>query len=225
VRVTTASACGRLLTAAVTGGGLPTLSSIVIRSEAYANPPKPPQKGSPSKLNPDDDRMQQTETTGGTIWGELSTAVTPSGDSQARSGAAWFQVKPRLANGVVAGGSMVRQGYVAVRGKYLMYPAVQPDAAGNAAAVFTETSRSMFPSAAYATLRAGASNFAAPVVFGRGQGPYFRKSGRWGDYSFAVPATGSDSAWLATEYIPAKSSQTTDGHQNWGTRVVEVPLG
>jgi hypothetical protein len=211
--------------AAVTAGGLPTLSSIVIRSEAYANPPNPPQKGSPSKLNPDDDRMQQTETVGGTIWGELSTAVRPSGDSQARSGAAWFQVKPRLAHGVVAGGSMVRQGYVAVRGKYLMYPAVQPDAAGNAAAVFTETSRSMFPSAAFATLKAGASNFGPPVVFGAGRGPYFRKSIRWGDYSFAVPATGSDSAWLATEYVPAKSSQTTDGHQNWGTRVVEVPLG
>ena len=211
--------------AAVTAGGLPTLSSTVIRSEAYANPPLPPQKGSTSKLNPDDDRMQQTETAGSTIWGELSTAVTPAGDTAPRGGAAWFQVKPRLANGVVTGGSMVRQGYIAARGKYLMYPAVQPDAAGNAAAVFTETSRSMFPSAAFATLRAGARNFGSPVVFGAGRGPYFRKSGRWGDYSFAVPATGSDAAWLATEYIPPKSSQTTDGHQNWGTRVVEVPLG
>src|SRR5262249_56530445 len=171
-----------------------------------------------------DDRRQQTETAGGTVWGELSTAVTPSGDSQARSGAAWFQVKPRLANGVVAGGSMVRQGYVAVRGKYLMYPAVQPDAAGNAAAVFTETSRSMFPSAAYAKLSAGASNFGPVFVAARGTGPYSRNSGRWGDYSFAVPGPG-DSAWLATEYIPPKSSQTTDGAQNWGTRVIQVPLG
>jgi hypothetical protein len=210
---------------AVTQGALPTVSSTIIKSEAYANPPLPPQKGSQSKLNPDDDRMQQTETAGGTIWGELSTAVTPAGDTVPRAGGAWFQVKPRLAKGVVTGGSMVRQGYVAVRGKYLIYPAVQPDAAGNAAMVFTETSRSMFPSAAFATLKAGASNFGPPVVFGAGRGPYFRKSGRWGDYSFAVPATGSDSAWLATEYIPPKSSQTTDGHQNWGTRVVEVPLG
>jgi hypothetical protein len=78
---------------------------------------------------------------------------------------------------------------------------------------------------AIATLRAGASNFGPPVVFAPGRGSYFRKSSRWGDYSFAVPATGSDSAWLATEYISPKSSQTTDGQQNWGTRVVEVPLG
>jgi len=119
---------------------------------------------------------------------------------------------------------MVRQGYVAARGRYLIYPAVQPDAAGNAAVVFTESSSSMFPSAAYATLKAGASNFGPPVVAARGFGPYSRNSGRWGDYSFAVPGTG-DSAWLATEYIPPKSSQTTDGAQNWGTRVIQVPLG
>lgn len=210
---------------AMAAGALPTVSSTVIKSEAYAQPPPPPQKGSPSKLNPGDDRMQQAETAGGTIWGELGTALTPAGDTAPRGGVAWFQVKPRLARGVVTGGSMVRQGYIAARGKYLMYPAVQPDAAGNAAAVFTETSRSMFPSAAYATLKAGARNFGAPVVSAAGQGPYFKGSGRWGDYSFAVPATESDSAWLATEYIPAKSSQTTDGQQNWGTRVVEVPLG
>jgi hypothetical protein len=211
--------------AMVTTGGVPTLSSVVINSEAYANPPSPPQKGSTSKLDGGDDRMQQTETAGGTVWGELATAVTPAGDTSPREGTAWFQVKPRLGGGMVTSGSIVRQGYVAVAGKYLLYPAVQPDAAGNAAVVFTETSRSMFPSSAYARLKAGASNFGAPVVSAPGQGPYFKGSTRWGDYSFAVPGTGSDSAWLATEYMPAKSSQTTDGQQNWGTRVIEVPLG
>src|SRR2546428_5165201 len=30
------------------------------------------------------------------------------------------------------------------------------------------------------------------------------------------------SFWMATEYIPPRSSQTTDGKQNWGTRVIEV---
>ena len=48
---------------------------------------------------------------------------------------------------------------------------------------------------------------------------------RWGDYSFAVPDGTSDSAWLATEYIPPESSQTTTGIRNWGTRVIKVPLG
>jgi len=210
--------------AAVVSGGVPILSSVVIRSEQYASPPPVPQKGSPSTLNQGDDRMQQTAFAGNTVWGELGTAITPAGDSAVRAGAAWFQVKPRLAGGMVVGARMVRQGYVAARGRYLIYPAVQPDAAGNAAVVFTESSSSMFPSAAYATLKAGASNFGPPVVAARGFGPYSRNSGRWGDYSFAVPGTG-DSAWLATEYIPPKSSQTTDGAQNWGTRVIQVPLG
>jgi hypothetical protein len=30
------------------------------------------------------------------------------------------------------------------------------------------------------------------------------------------------SIWLATEYVPPKSSQTPDGLRNWGTRVLEV---
>ena len=210
--------------AKVASGGLPTVSSTVITSEPYANPPPVPQKGSTSKLNQGDDRMQQTALADNAVWGEMNTAVTPAGDSAVRAGAAWFQVKPQLAGGVVVGAKMVRQGYVAARGQYLIYPAVQPDAAGNAAVVFTESNASEFPSAAYAKLSAGASNFGPVFVAARGTGPYARQSGRWGDYSFAVPGAG-DSAWLATEYIPPKSSQTTDGAQNWGTRVIQVPLG
>jgi hypothetical protein len=30
--------------------------------------------------------------------------------------------------------------------------------------------------------------------------------------------------WLANEYIPPRSSQTVDRHQNWGTRVYAVRL-
>jgi hypothetical protein len=209
---------------AVASGGMPTLSSVVINSEKYANPPPVPQKGSPSRLNQGDDRMQQTEFADNAIWGELTTAVQPAGDTSVRSGGAWFQVKPMLGGGVVTGAKIIRQGYLDAVGQYLIYPAVQPDAAGNAAAVFTESNASEFPSAAYATLQAGAGNFGPPVVAAKGKGPYSRTSTRWGDYSFAVPGSG-DSAWLATEYVPPKLSQTTDGAQNWGTRVIRVPLG
>jgi hypothetical protein len=86
-------------------------------------------------------------------------------------------------------------------------------------------STTQFPSAAYATLKAGGSNFGPPVVAAPGTGPYDPNATRWGDYSFAVPDDTSDSAWLATEYVPPKSSQTTTRARNWGTRVFEVPLG
>ena len=211
--------------AAVGMGGMPVLSSVVTGSEAYANPPGAPQKGATSLLDSGDDRMQQTASVGGTVWGEMTTAVLPAGDSAVRSGGAWFQVKPHLGTAGITGASIVRQGYIAAAGQYVIYPAVQPDAAGNAAAVFTLTSGTRFPSAAYATLEAGSDEFGAPVVAAAGSGPYDPKAGRWGDYSFAVPDDQTDAAWLATEYVPPKSSQTTNGARNWGTRVIEVPLG
>ena len=145
----------------VSAGGTPTLSSIVINSEKYANPPKAPQKGATSKLDSGDDRMQQTPFVGGTVWGELTTAVQPAGDSSVRAGGAWFQVKPKLGTTGITGASVVRQGYIDRAGRYEIYPAVQPDAAGNAAVVFTQTSASQFPSAAYATLKAGQRQFRA----------------------------------------------------------------
>ena len=80
-------------------GGIPTLTSTVINSEAYANPPKAAQKGGKSKLDSGDDRMQETQFSGGTVWGELTTAVQPAGDTAVRAGGAWFQVRPRLGAG------------------------------------------------------------------------------------------------------------------------------
>jgi hypothetical protein len=205
-------------------GRMPVLSSVVINSEAYANPPKAPQKGATNTLDSGDDRMQQTASIAGTVWGELTTAVQPAGDSQVRAGGAWFQVKPTLGAAGIAGASIVRQGYIDAAGQYVIYPAVQPDAAGNAAAVFTLTGSNRFPSAGFSTLTAGASSFGPPVVAAPGAGPYSKKATRWGDYSFAVPDPGSDAAWLATDYVPPRSSQTTSGFRNWGTRVIEVPL-
>ncbi len=205
-------------------GGIPTLTSTVINSEPYANPPKAAQKGATRKLDSGDDRMQETQFAGGTVWGELTTAVRPAGDSTVRAGGAWFQVRPRLGATGIAGASVARQGYIAAAGQYAIYPSVQPDAAGNAAAVFTLTSRNRFPSAAFATLRAGAGSFGPPAVAASGTGPYDKKATRWGDYSFAVPSDTSHAAWLATEYIPPRSSQTTTRQRNWGTRVFKVSL-
>ena len=206
-------------------GGTPTLSSVVINSQRYAQPPNAPQKGATSLLNTGDDRMQEAQFVGGTVWGALTTAVRPAGGTTVRAGGAWFQVKPTLGAAGITGASIVRQGYIASRGQYEFYPSVQPDVAGNAAVVFTLSSKSRFASAAYSLLKAGGSNFGGPIVAAAGTGPYDPAATRWGDYSFAVPNIGSDAAWLSTEYIPPKSSQTTNGLRNWGTRVFKVRLG
>jgi hypothetical protein len=71
-------------------------------------PPPAPQKGVKSILDSGDDRMQQVEYAGGTVWGELTTAIQPAGDSKVRAGDAWFQVQPQLRPGGITGASIVR---------------------------------------------------------------------------------------------------------------------
>jgi hypothetical protein len=158
--------------------------------------------------------VQQTQFIGGQIWGELTTAVTIPGDPSSRAGAASFAVRPRLSGGRLVGAQMARQGYVVASGENVIYPALQTDAAGRAAMVFTLTGADRYPSAAYATLPDAGISFGAITVAGRGTGLYDPKATGW-DYSFAVLDTTVDAVWLATEYIPPKSSQTTTRQRNW----------
>jgi hypothetical protein len=209
-------------TAAVASGQSPTLSSRVITSEPYGIPPKAQQKGSTSLLDSGDDRMQQAQFINGTLWGALTTAVTVPNDATERAGAAWFAVTPTLSGVQLGSATISRQGYAVQPGNYLIYPAIQAAPNGVAVMVFTRTGSTIFPSAAFALMQAGATAFGAPTTAAFGSGPYDPNAGRWGDYSWAVLDPGGAAFWLSTEYVPPKSSQTTDGRRNWGTRVMEV---
>jgi hypothetical protein len=171
--------------------------------------------------------MQQTQFINGSIWGELTTAVTLPGDSTTRAGAAWLRVQPRLSgNGKnLASGTILQQGYVADSGRYFIYPALQVAPNGAAAMVGTLSGSDRYPSAAFTTLAPGASAFGPVQVAAAGTTNYDPNGTRWGDYSWAVLDPSGTSFWLATEYIPPASSQTTDGKTNWGTRVLEVSAG
>lgn len=206
-------------------GALPKLSRTVITSETYGLPPAAEQKGSTSTIDSGDDRMQQTQFINGTLWGELTSVVTIAGDPVSRAGAAWFSVRPSLSGGHIGASVIVHQGYVAAAGNYVIYPALQSLPSGNVAIVFTVTGATHFPSAAYAVLGAGHSAFGSVNIAAAGTGPYSKTSTRWGDYSWAVIDPIAPVVWLATEYVPPLSSQTPDGLQNWGTRVLEVAIG
>ena len=207
---------------AVSQGGAPTLSHVVITSEPYGVPPPAVQKGSSSTLDSGDDRMQQVQYINGNLWGELTTAVTIPNDNAERAGAAWFEVNPHLNGQVIGGAAILKQGYVTLKGNYLIYPAIQASSAGTAAMIMTLSGKNFFPSVVYTVLQAGQTTFGPIHVAAFGTGPYFHKSTRWGDYSWAILGPNGNSFWMATEYIPPRSSQTTDGKQNWGTRVIEV---
>ena len=209
---------------AVTLGGIPTLSSVVITSETYGLPPNAIQKGASSLLNTDDDRMQQVQLINGNLWGALDTALTPANDTTQRSAVAWFKVRPHLANGVIAGADLTSQGYVASAGNYLLYPAIQVNHLGVASIVMTLSGPTFFPSAAYTVLQLGHTSFGPIHIAADGTGPYDPTATRWGDYSAAVIDPDLETFWMATEYIPPVASQTPDRLMNWGTRVFELGL-
>jgi hypothetical protein len=212
-------------TSAVSAGGRPTLSHQVVSSEPYGVPPNAEQKGTSSLLTTDDDRMQQAQFINGSIWGELDTALTIPGDTAERAGAAWFRVQPHLTAGKLDSATKVRQqGYVAVKGDYFIYPAMQVTPSGGAAMVGTLSGSDLFPSAAFARLTPGSTAFGPVQVAAPGSTNYDPTATRWGDYSFAVMDPSGTSVWGATEYVPPKSSQTPDGLKNWGTRVMDVAV-
>jgi hypothetical protein len=206
---------------AVSAGGTPTLSKLVVSSEVYGVPPSAIQQGSKSRLDSGDDRMQQVQFIEGELWGALGTVVTVSGDNAPRAGIAWFKIHPRLAEQGIGEADVSSQGYVASAGNYLLYPAIQANFEGSVAMVMTLSGPRFFASAAYTVLSDGAS-FGPVKIAAAGTGPYDRKATRWGDYSFAVLEPDGNGLWLATEYIPPIASQTQDGLRNWGTRVFEV---
>ena len=222
-------------TAAVTTGvGSVTLTSAVLPSEPYAFPVPATSTGdgsvttvdgipitSETALNPDDSRLSgPVEVTRGVfggvqLWTALDAALTPRGTTTAQDGAAWFRID-------VGSQRVAQQGYVTARGANLLYPAIGAPQFGTPLMVFTITSKTINPSAAYTVL---GSNRIKTVATGTGphlsfaDAPPFN-SPRWGDYSFAQVDPSGTGVWLATEYIPAAADQNP--LDNWGTYVFEV---
>jgi hypothetical protein len=209
----------------VAKGNAPTLSSTVLSSERFVLPLPAVQKGTRSKIEVGDDRMQQTQFIGGQLWGELTTSVVPPGERKLHDGAAFFDVEPSLRKGEIGPATkIVKQGYVTAPGEDFIYPALQVTPSGNGAMVGTLTGSTRFPSAAYSLFSPG-PGWGPVQVAAEGTTNYDPKAERWGDYSWAIIAPNKKAVWLATEYVPPPSSQTVDGKRDWGTRVFEVPTG
>ena len=81
-----------------------------------------------------------------------------------------------------------------------------------------------YASAAYTLLTEDEESFGPVKIAALGTGPYSPTSTRWGDYSDAALDPSDSTLWFAVEYDPPLSSQTPDGRQNWGTRVLQVAV-
>ena len=117
-------------------------------------------------------------------------------------------------------------------GAYVFYPAVTMNSAGDAYFVFSESSASLYASAATAAQRLGSPDgtLSGSGVIAQGLGIYNdcgsncivngRNENRWGDYSAAaVDPVNPSYVWVTGEYA-ASASDPFD----WGTEAAEVTL-
>jgi hypothetical protein len=216
------------------------VSNTTLHSEVYGQPPVARQKEGPTplgdalkekenRIDTNDDRMQQVVYAGGKLWSGLNTALKNSAARPAHAGIAYFVVSPHAsASGVTA--SIAHQGYVAVAGNQVMYPAIGVAPGGAATMVFTLTGQDYFPSAADIHLAPSGALSSSVQLVKAGTKPadgftgYKAEGGdgveRWGDYSAAV-GTPDGSVWIATEYIPGTFGYP-DFFANWGTYSARV---
>ncbi len=209
------------------------LQSHVMKSEVYGQPNPAVQRNgllqfntTLTLLNSNDDRMNQVVYSNGLLWSGVNTIVTTK-DGSTRVGLAFFAVQPDW-NGSKLSGHVQHQGYVAVNGQNLLFPAIGVDKWGNAVMTFTLVGPKYYPSAAYIRLKDNWTSDEIHVI-GDGVGPADGFTGnpayggtdyveRWGDYSAAV-VDSSGRIWVATEYIP---SGPRTALANWGTFIAKV---
>jgi hypothetical protein len=176
--------------------------------------------------------MQQVFHANGKLWSALDTNIEVNGAT--KSGIEYFVLEPHS-------GHLFPNGYIAVAGNNVTYPAVAATGSGRGVIAFTLVGDGHYPSAAYASLDAKIGAGDVHVV-AEGLGPedgfaaYRPLSGttrqRWGDYGAA--AVVGDDIWIASEYIGQTCTltefvntgfscgATRTSFGNWYTRVTHL---
>ena len=150
--------------------------------------------------------MQQVTYVNGQLYGALGTGVSVGGSDKA--GIVWFQVEPKINGAGKIEPKLIKDGYVALAGTNLTYPAMAVLPSGKGLIGFTAVGGDHFPSAGYVLFDNGTTGTVR--IAGAGLGPqdgftsYKAFVGdppreRWGDYGAA--AFDGNSIWVANEYI------------------------
>jgi hypothetical protein len=220
-----------------------TLRYVIVDSQVYGQPPAMQQKDGPLPLadliragafgkpaqehlplvESNDDRMNQTVYAAGKLWCALNTVVKLQ-NGTVQTGIAWFIVSPSW-SGAALSGSIANQGYVAVAGNSVAFPAVAVNSGGKGVIGFSLVGPDYYPSAAYVLIDStGTSDVLiakpgiAPDDGFTGYVTFGGRVGRWGDYSAAV-ADETGNIWFATEYIPGGDRTVL---ANWGSYIARV---
>src|SRR3989475_644088 len=195
---------------AVTGvpPGLVLVTPQNLGIRATTVPPSAPQLGSRSTLDTADNRVQDAMWADNRLWVSLADGCIPTGDNR-RSCVRLIEVD--TANATIA-----QDFDIGISGKYLFYPALRTDAAGNLVVVFGHSSATEYPDMRVATrsVHDPPNTIGAPQVIRAGEGP--EASGcpnnsvcRYGDY-FGASQDPSDPGvvWVAGEYGTANGWAT-----------------
>ena len=185
-----------------------------------APPPAVQQGTSGALLDTGDDRVLSAAWQNGSLWLAGNEGCTPAGDTAARSCLRLIEAR----TGTV---SVMQDMTFGAGGSYYYYPAVRPDAFGNAYVVFTASSAS-----AYASVRTSGRQATDPLntlqassLLRAGEGEQTYQPGRMGDFAgAAVDPSAPQTVWVIGEYIRAPDSSIfgTDGLADWGTYVAQL---
>jgi hypothetical protein len=217
-------------------GQAPKLTSMVVTTQRYGLPPASvPQKGTTDTVYATDDRMQQVEyrQSLNELSGVVSTSVIPSGDSNVRTGIAWFVLKPSVGSGGLTGASVLRQGSIGVAKEHLLAPSLNLVWDEDMQVAATLVGPDYYPTVAYTTTHPRANSPFGPLqLAGNGaraehgytcNQPVAGAPCHWGHYSAAAwdPTTinAEGLSWMAIPYEPNGPS---DANVNWGTRLFGV---
>jgi hypothetical protein len=155
--------------------------------------------------------------------------VRVAGETINRSGIVWFAVKPQLEQNLLTQAHIEDQGYIAVKGEYLLSGTITVNLKGAGAIIMTLIGPNYFPSVVYTAFRAESrprqfsplhlvAAGTRPALFGSCL-PQYGGVCTWGDYSAAAIDGLDESIWLAAEYIPGGPATR---YENWGTRILEI---
>ena len=224
-------------TGVVTSGGVPKLSATIITSEVYGAPtPALTTNGLSLATFSNDSRMQQVQFINGHLLGALDSAISIDNDPVTRDGAAWFEIQPKVdSHGIIVGGNFIAQGYVGVKGEYLVYPAITQTYQGTTGIGFSITSPTLNPSTGYVVSTSSSGvHFGNVHITATGSGPDigftcalgFPQQCRWGDYSWSTLDPNGKDLWMAAELtvrqVATQPNTNPPAQINWGTEVWEV---
>jgi len=200
-----------------------------------------------SGLATNDDGFTQASYASGQIWGAVSTLINQqfASSTETHIGAAYWVVGTSTfdSSGTF---SLTDQGYVTGAHEDLEFPAIGASDGSTAVMTFTLNGLQYYPSTAFGTLTTASHGLSPNVIriadlgrspqdgFTEYQGYPGTTRPRWGDYSWAIYDSATNTVFFATNYIQSPNCSdsaflkdpscggTRDPNANWGTSVNSV---